>query len=321
MLVLLMGLFVIGLLVSSCGTSFFAMWVGLELSTLVTYPWVASTGKSEMLCSSLFKLLVLQVISSAMLYMGVVILWSFEGSWTLSMPVTVVSLYMKFGGVFMGWLAILLESLSWWGVFLVAGLQKLPAMVVLMGVVRSFECNYMVMSGFALAIMGLVGVKMYSTRGFMLASSVLNMGWIWCACSADACLGLSFFLFYVVSFCGVCVALSSLKSQSYTSLFNSSRMTLVECGAFWALSGLPPFALFFYKVDVLYLLVHEGFIVVAGILCMLSATIVYMYMHLILSSAVFSDVSQLHKEVQPQVLVLVAVVCTVMAGYIVFWVA
>nr|QEX96213.1 NADH dehydrogenase subunit 2 [Sphaeroma terebrans] len=267
---------IMGMMLAFLSSSWFGVWVGLELNLLSFIPLIVMSSSSASVESGLKYFLVQACGSFVMLGSGVI----FSSTSVSLISVLVLSLVLKSGGAPLhGWMPMVVSGMSWMAVGVLFSLQKLVPLALL------WYLNSGSMSTiFALVIISSVvvgalgGINEMSLRKLLAFSSISHFGWLCLSMSGKAGIWLSYFLSYCLMVLTLIWVLSERQwfYMSQISSVSISSFFLIS-GAFMSLGGLPPMLGFFPKWGVLSNSVAGGAIYISLLAVVMSVVTLYYY--------------------------------------------
>nr|YP_010952787.1 NADH dehydrogenase subunit 2 [Trapezia digitalis]WMQ53207.1 NADH dehydrogenase subunit 2 [Trapezia digitalis] len=238
---------VFGSLLTISSSSWFGMWIGLELNLLSFIPLVLIKMNS-LYSETALKYFLVQALGSTFIVMSSCLYLSFFFSIS---PLIIMALLLKLGAApFHFWFPHIMEGLSWPQAFILLSIQKLAPMYMLS---HLYSHTYMIMfSAILSALVGaLGGLNVLSLRKIMAFSSINHMSWMLIAIFISDFMWLTYFTFYVLISLSIVLFFNSFYSYYFSDLLNLSysnpHFSFLLPLNLLSLGGLPPFTGFIPK--------------------------------------------------------------------------
>nr|YP_010952709.1 NADH dehydrogenase subunit 2 [Trapezia cymodoce]WMQ53129.1 NADH dehydrogenase subunit 2 [Trapezia cymodoce] len=237
----------LGSLLTISSSSWFGMWVGLELNLLSFIPLIL-TKNNPLYSETALKYFLIQALGSTFIIMSSCLYLSF--SFIIS-PLIIMALLLKLGAApFHFWFPHIMEGLSWPQAYILLSIQKLAPMYMLS---HFYSYSFMIMfSAILSALVGaLGGLNVLSLRKIMAFSSINHMSWMLIAIFISDFMWFTYFIFYILISLSIIVFFNSFHSYYFSDLLNlsysNSYFTLLLPLNLLSLGGLPPFTGFIPK--------------------------------------------------------------------------
>nr|ADA69779.1 NADH dehydrogenase subunit 2 [Glyptonotus cf. antarcticus FK-2009] len=276
---------VLGTLLSISSSSWFGIWIGLELNLLSFIP-LMGLKSSKTSAESALKYFLVQACSSLVVLQGGLIL----SSTSLSFMVLVMSaLVLKAGGApFHFWLPMVAEGLSWSKVALLLTLQKIAPLTLvsycLISPVKMTFMSIIILSGVVGAYGGFNETLLRKILSF---SSISHMAWMF----VGMLMGGSVWFIYFLLYCLISLSLMFLLMKY--QIFHMNQISL-KSGSMWSelnvgfslmsLSGLPPFLGFLPKWLIIQISLGDSQLFIIMILIGTSLITLFYYLRTMLVS-------------------------------------
>nr|WAO28610.1 NADH dehydrogenase subunit 2 [Ibidoecus plataleae] len=284
-LVIMLLLLMVVTAVVFCASNWFQMWVLIELGTLFFIPQFSSNQKRVAAISS-WKYYVVQSVSSSIMMMGILLMtkdrWLF---WEPELGYLVFSLsvMIKLGvPPFHSWMFHVSEMMDWFSFGLLNSVMKVPALICVFFMVDSSQVWLLAMM--VSSLFSSFCLSDFSIRRFLLFSSILNVSWLMMSCLVSKWVFVEFITLYSVMMILVCADLKSESASSFVSFVSSSEVNTNLCFMvnIASMSGVPPFASFLLKLEVLSM----SDSIVSMVMLLFSAVLMFMYMYFIFVSLI-----------------------------------
>nr|QTF76081.1 NADH dehydrogenase subunit 2 [Franklinothrips vespiformis] len=267
-------------------SSFFGLWMSMELNLMCFLPILISS-KSMLEGEIMSKYFLIQFLGSFMfLYMIILIdhLKDYESYLNL---ILILSICLKMGASpFHFWIPSIFKGLSWTKIFILSVFQKMIPLIVL--VEMKLDIMILLMISFLSIFMGsLGGLNQFCIRKLMGFSSISHLGWMLLLMKFSTYMLLIYFLFYSILNLEICYFFMK-ENFSYLSdllQFKSNKLfSTLFCFNFLSLGGLPPFFGFFPKAFSLAYLIQNNLNMFAFLILILSMISLYFYLRLTLKN-------------------------------------
>nr|AXS65481.1 NADH dehydrogenase subunit 2 [Silvanidae sp. KM-2017] len=240
-------------LLTISSSSWFSMWVGLEINLLSIIPLMAS-NENIFRSESGMKYFITQALASGLLMFSVILINLTDSSpFIVSSPTMIFysALMMKMGmAPFHFWFPEVLEGLNWDNCLILLTWQKIAPSCVLMYFMAP---NQMIAAIIATStiISSLMGMKQTSIRKILAYSSINHMAWLLAAMMVSPALWLMYFLIYSFTNLAIIILIKKLKTHEINQLNSASSSKMLSKTMFMlnllSLGGLPPFIGFLPK--------------------------------------------------------------------------
>nr|UTN43092.1 NADH dehydrogenase subunit 2 [Oxylipeurus chiniri] len=274
-------------------------WLVLELGVVSFIP-LMTLEKSFPMLSGSWKYFVIQASSSGLFVISAISmnhpnsLGFFEPEVFWASFFVVVSMVVKLGMFpFFNWAVEIGGCLSWFSFSIFNTLIKIPPFFILLFILESEKSVLIWMIVFSSSIFSLACFLENSIRAILIYSGLLNLSWAMSSCKLSIFFSTEYLIFYFFSLV-FCVKIFSMEKKSkVTELLFSTEMSgvekLIKIFAFASLSGIPPFTMFFPKLEVLFLLSEGSHIFSMFLLLFISTLIMFIYLPFFFSTTFLSS--------------------------------
>nr|QCF39707.1 NADH dehydrogenase subunit 2 [Glomeridesmus spelaeus] len=244
---------IMGTLISISSTSWFSIWMGLEINMIAFISILFKNSKSS--AEIIMKLFLIQAIASlTILFFSI-----FSSLFNLTISNIMMNKYymimfpllLKMASAPLHfWMPALADGLSWFYLFILISWQKLAPLFLMF--------NFMFMDLFFIVIMlnltigSVMGINQTSMKKIMIFSSINHMGWMLSSILISEIMFISYFIIYMISIIPI---ISMFYSSNITSLnnllFNKSKsimFMLMFSFNILSMAGMPPFIGFVMKI-------------------------------------------------------------------------
>nr|QPN54231.1 NADH dehydrogenase subunit 2 [Osborniella crotophagae] len=252
-------------------TTFWTMWLGLEMFNFFFIPWLMGDSNNYK-SFKIFYYFVIQVIGSGLMLIGMVDITSPVFFYSMF-----ISLILKLGSFpFHSWVLLVIEKMDWKKFSFFMTISKMGTVSIMAFFNPTLFFIKFLWGGVLVPFQGL---KTMSIRKMLTFSSIAHMTWIMTAISINKTLLIFFLLLYWLVFVFTCLMFES--KNSLKDLFHSSNL-------FWEIffilcaMGFPPFLGFFPKMLVLKYLCNDSLFLEAFYLGLTSIIPFYFYIKMII---------------------------------------
>nr|YP_010728528.1 NADH dehydrogenase subunit 2 [Endochironomus tendens]WEF49769.1 NADH dehydrogenase subunit 2 [Endochironomus tendens] len=281
-----------GTLISISSSSWFSIWMGLEINLLSFIPLMM---KSNNLFSSeaSLKYFLTQALASSTLLFSIILLFIFSLKMKKNLDffiniIFISSLMMKMGmAPFHFWFPIVMEGLNWINSMILMTWQKIAPMILLS---YCMNFNFLIFSIFMSTIFGAIGgLNQISLRKLMAFSSINHLGWMTASILNNQNIWKVYFLFYCFLSISVVIIFNNFKFFNLNQIFSFMTFkNLIKTIIFiplLSLGGLPPFLGFFPKWIVIEHLMSLNFFIL--LLTMIYFTLITLFFYIRISYSAF----------------------------------
>nr|YP_010225738.1 NADH dehydrogenase subunit 2 [Paratrichocladius tamaater]UDD74589.1 NADH dehydrogenase subunit 2 [Paratrichocladius tamaater] len=281
----------IGSMISISSSSWFSLWMGLEINLLSFIPLMMST-KNLFSSESSLKYFLTQALASAVFFFSIILIFLF-----LNFKMNLIfynfmiissTMMMKSGTApFHFWLPSVMEGLNWNSIFMLMTWQKIAPLMILS---YSLSLNLTIFIIFFSMIFGsLGGMNQTSLRKLMAFSSINHLGWMMAGMVNNETLWMTYFMFYTfLNFC-IIFLFNNFKlfniNQTFKLFYSNKFMNVSMFIMILSLGGLPPFIGFLPKWMIIELMITNNMYFI--LLFMLFMTLITLYFYLRITYAAF----------------------------------
>nr|QIJ99766.1 NADH dehydrogenase subunit 2 [Caenis sp. JYZ-2020] len=277
---------IIGTLIAVSSTSWFGVWMGLELNLLSFIPLMTQSNKYS--SEAALKYFLTQAFASAVLLMG---LMSFYMS-TMSPSTTTIlftqivtfAVLTKMGAAPLHfWFPEVSNGLAWTPNMILMTWQKIAPFIILFYL--NMHTMIMMIVVISCALIGaLGGFNQISLRKILAFSSINHMAWMIMSVSASQTLWILYFIIYSIMTLTMMNFflnhnLSTLQQLPNISPTSSLEPFLISFNML-SMGGLPPFLGFLPKWMVMEHMINHGYFLVAFTMICLTLIVLYFYLRI-----------------------------------------
>nr|YP_009749703.1 NADH dehydrogenase subunit 2 [Sinolapotamon patellifer]QII91837.1 NADH dehydrogenase subunit 2 [Sinolapotamon patellifer] len=271
----------LGIFISVSSTSWFGIWIGLELNMMSFIPLI--TIKMNFYFSeSALKYFLIQALGSALFITSSCLFLSFL---QISSLLLLTSLLLKLGSApFHFWFPQVMMGLNWPQAIILMTFQKIPLMVIISYL--SIYSNLMKMIFLAAILSAMIGalggLNNMQLRKIMAFSSINHMSWMLISISISDMFWILYFLFYSIISSTIMIFFNLFQVFTLSELIKFSQKntinTLLIPLNLLSLGGLPPFAGFIPKWMMIQLLINNKLFI--PLMFLLSSSLITLYFYI-----------------------------------------
>nr|UNZ93978.1 NADH dehydrogenase subunit 2 [Lepas anatifera] len=233
-------------------SSFFSMWLGLELNILSFIPMMNFSNETKKAAESSIKYFLIQSIASSIILFSAIWIFLYSSSSIIFMLNLMMNaaLATKLGlAPFHAWFPEVMEGLSWANSLILMTWQKISPMIMLS---MFFNSYFILALAIISATMGAIsGLNQTSLRKILAFSSISHMGWMLGIMSFNNSLWINYLLIYFLLSFVSCVAFWFFDLNFLSQLFMMKDTTIKLLVFLNLLStgGMPPLLGFLAKLN------------------------------------------------------------------------
>jgi NADH-ubiquinone oxidoreductase chain 2 len=277
-----------GTLIAVTGSSWFVVWVGLEMNMMSFIPLVSLRRKVG--SEALFRYFLVQVVGSLLLFfIGVTgAIWVRYGNFLYDIfsggGALVILIALRLGArPAHFWFPSVVEGLDWAGVLLLITWQRV-APLRLISVVDGAVGLVMLIGLLRVVVGGFGGLNQLLLRRLMAYSSISHLGWLCFIVVVSEWVGFIYFLCYVL------VSLAIVSCFIFRRLVHVGQLYVTGCGiigllvvfylGLFSMGGLPPLFGFFPRWLGIVLLTGCGYVRIAMLFVIVGLLTLYFYLRM-----------------------------------------
>lgn len=281
-------------MISVCSTSWFSVWMGLEINLLSFIPLII---KSNNIFSSeaALKYFLTQALASRILLFSV-ILFSFLIEWKISNILNypqiinlIISstLIIKIGiAPFHFWFPNVIEGINWINNLILITWQKIAPLIILSFCLNIYFFSFSIIISIFIGAIG--GLNQTSLRKLIAFSSINHLGWITRNILNNENIWKIYFIFYsFLSFCVIFI-INNFNLFNLNQIFSLIIKNKIQKIFFnlplLSLGGLPPLLGFFPKWLTIEFILINNFIFLTFLLINFTLITLYFYIRISYSS-------------------------------------
>nr|QGT77296.1 NADH dehydrogenase subunit 2 [Potamiscus motuoensis] len=250
----------LGIMLSISSSSWFNIWVGLELNMMSFIPLITIKMNSYFSESAL-KYFLIQALGSTLFIMASCLFLTFP---LLSSTLILMSLFLKLGSApFHFWFPQVMSGLTWPQAILLMTMQKIAPMV-LISYLSTFPTSLQIitLSAMLSALIGaLGGLNSMYLRKIMAFSSINHMSWMLISLTISDMFWCVYFLFYTLISISIMTLFNMSQAFTLSDLMKFNQINLIYSLLIplnlLSLGGLPPFTGFIPKWMLIQLLINN----------------------------------------------------------------
>nr|QGX04667.1 NADH dehydrogenase subunit 2 [Undinula vulgaris] len=263
----------ITILTSMSTTSYFLMWICLEMNMMMFLPIMSS--ESGLALENAMKYFLLQSWASIIYLTGLTFSFFFFNSNNLLL---ILSMMMKLGSApFHGWFISIIKSSSLWILFLLSTIQKLIPLFILsnLNIENSLMMFFLLITSLFVVLMIPSVMNLTKMLGI---SSLTNLNWFIMSSQISAKIMIIYFSIYFILMLSIVFIYNNNGTNSLIQMNNMNNFDkMILIFILMSLGGLPPFLGFLSKVLVLKLAIYMFNYIFLLIMIYTSLMILYCY--------------------------------------------
>nr|AGY61307.1 NADH dehydrogenase subunit 2 [Halocaridina rubra] len=239
-----------GLLIAVSSSSWFILWMGLELNLMSFIPLLSSL-ENRYSAESALKYFLIQALGSSSLLMASTLSLFLSKAWT---SIVLLSLLLKTGAAPLHfWLPPVMQGIGWFQCFILMTIQKIAPISMMSLILTNLSSLTLVSSSILSATVGaLGGLNQTLTRKILAYSSINHMGWMLAAISVNEQMWAIYFMAYSLITLSVISIFSSKQifhiNQVLTTNIYPQTTKMMLFLSLLSLGGMPPLLGFFPKM-------------------------------------------------------------------------
>nr|AXS65811.1 NADH dehydrogenase subunit 2 [Staphylinoidea sp. 15 KM-2017] len=262
-------------------SSWFLMWIGLEINLLAIIP-LLNSKKNLLSTESTMKYFITQALASTMILFTIISFFT-NFSWLNYLMWT--SLLTKLGmAPFHFWLPEIIEGLNWMNSLLILTWQKISPMIMIS---YSINFNYFFYSIIiiSLLISGILGINQISLRKILTYSSINHMSWMISSMMISKNIWIYYFIIYTIISFNIIIMFKEIHVYYFQQLFlmlnNHLTLKIFFSLNLLSLSGIPPFLGFIAKWVIIENLLLNQFFLMTILMIFMTMVTMYFYMRIL----------------------------------------
>nr|WFQ83156.1 NADH dehydrogenase subunit 2 [Qianguimon aflagellum] len=278
-----------GILISISSTSWFGIWIGLELNMMSFIPLITIKMNSYFSESAL-KYFLIQALGSTLFITSSCLFLLFI---SLSSSLLLISLLLKLGSApFHFWFPQIMMGLSWPQAIILMTIQKIPLMIIISYLsIYSTLMQIILMSAILSAMIGaLSGLNTMQLRKIMAFSSINHMSWMLTSISISDMFWVLYFFFYSMIASTMMILFNMFQTFTLSDLVKFNQTNIINILIIplnlLSLGGLPPFAGFIPKWMLIQLLINNKLFI--PLIFLLSSSLITLYFYIRISIFFFT---------------------------------
>nr|ACV92144.1 NADH dehydrogenase subunit 2 [Caenis pycnacantha] len=284
---------IMGTLITISSTSWFGVWMGLEMNLLSFVPLMAQSNKFS--TEAALKYFLTQAFASVVLLMGVVMTYldsplANSGENLPTLAILLAALVKMGAAPVHFWFPEVSGGLQWNSNMILMTWQKIAPFIVLMYL--EMPPTILILAASFSALAGaLGGFNQTSMRKILAFSSINHMAWMIVSVTASQALWMTYFMTYSVMTLVMMVYfnfnnINTLPQMTLSSLKSPLESFLVSANML-SMGGLPPFLGFFPKWMVMEFMISQGLFILALFMIFMTLIVLYFYLRLTYPSFMF----------------------------------
>nr|AYW52350.1 NADH dehydrogenase subunit 2 [Erotylinae sp. 2 ACP-2013] len=280
-----------GTLIAISATSWFSMWMGLEINLLSLIP-LMSKNKFIFPAEAAMKYFLTQTMASIMFLFSIITSLNMMNlllnSNLIIMMLLNSALLIKMGAApFHFWFPEIMEGLNWNNCILLLTWQKIAPMIMLMQNMKFLTFLSLIIISSSI-VSSILSLNQISLRKMISYSSINHIGWMLATMLTSQLNWLFYFMIYSLISLNLILIFKKFNMFFLKQLMNSINQNkmnkFILMLNFLSLGGLPPFIGFLPKWFTIYFLVKNNFIILTMILIIFTLIMLFMYLRITFNS-------------------------------------
>nr|YP_010561840.1 NADH dehydrogenase subunit 2 [Decolopoda australis]UYX57787.1 NADH dehydrogenase subunit 2 [Decolopoda australis] len=266
---------IFSLMIVFSSSSWFSMWIGLELNTMAFIPLLLISN-SLLSSESSMKYFLIQAMASNLMIFSSILLMSMN--YNIISFLMMLAMMMKMGMFpFYQWYMSIMNKISWMNISLIMTIQKFSPLYILYNCLMK---NYMVwiiiiMNSFIGVILAFNNISM---KKIMACSSINHMSWIVSSLIMNISLMINYILIYFILLLTLVYLMNFYNINSLNDMFLLNNMVISF--VILSLMGLPPLSGFIIKWYVIQYMLLNNLMIISFVMIISSLISMYFYLRL-----------------------------------------
>nr|YP_010728489.1 NADH dehydrogenase subunit 2 [Polypedilum heberti]WEF49730.1 NADH dehydrogenase subunit 2 [Polypedilum heberti] len=288
---LFMTMLFLGTLISICSSSWFSVWMGLEINLLSFIPLMMKMNNLYSSESSLKYFLTQALASSVLLFfiiMFSMLTLKYMYKFNSIMNIIFSSCFMMKVGMapFHFWFPIVMEGLNWINNLLLMTWQKIAPIIMLSYCMNFYFFIFSIL--LSIIIGSINGLNQTSLRKLMAYSSISHLSWMLMGILNNQNIWMIYFIFYCFLSLSIVLIFNNFKFFNLNQIFSflnfKNLIKTIIFIPFLSLGGLPPFLGFFPKWIIIEYMVSMNYMFLLILLLYFTLITLYFYLRISYSS-------------------------------------
>nr|QUT08453.1 NADH dehydrogenase subunit 2 [Trachypenaeus curvirostris] len=287
---LIMSTLILGTILSISSTSWFGVWVGLELNLLSFIPMI-SLKNNQYSSEAALKYFLIQALGSSIIILSASLMLIKSSSANLLLT---IALLLKAGAApFHFWFPSVMEGLQWPQAIILMTIQKVAPLSLLSYLDNTTQP--IIFSAIILsALIGAVGgINQTLLRKIMAYSSINHMAWMITAMMISETSWLLYFLFYCFLASSIALLFNSQEAFHISHVLNhtsaSPMIKILTFMSLLSLGGLPPFTGFIPKWFIIQEMSSSNLFIILFILLSSALLTLFYYLRISITALMLSN--------------------------------
>nr|UKE80287.1 NADH dehydrogenase subunit 2 [Phlogotettix monozoneus] len=285
---LLTNTMMIGVIMTICSNNWISMWMGLEISLLSFIPFMQTDNQIS--SESMIKYFIMQSAASTMMLLSVVTM--LIGGSMFDEIIMTVAMLIKIGSVpFHNWVIMIIESLSYYTIFTLLTILKLPPLSILYQT-SSQMLNIPIM--LSMIISSVSCLNQSSVRKTLGYSSIYNMAMIMLVINSY-CVMMTYLIFYSITMIMLINMTKKLKINFINQMLINEHNMNIKINLWLnmlSMGGFPPLIGFIGKLLVIQMMILNNEVLLMVIMVLTSMLVIMFYMRMAFTSLMSISLSK-----------------------------
>lgn len=270
----------LGIIISVSSSSWYGIWLGLEINLLSFVPLI-SHSLNQRITEAALKYFLVQAIASNIFLLRILILHDYQSSIIISIASS--SLLIKIGSApFHFWFPEVIEGLQWLHCLILITIQKIAPLTLIRYIpIPFFFLSLVIILSVIIGCLG--GLNQTSIRKIIAFSSINHMGWILSTFLLEDNSWLVYLFMYIILTVTATITFIMLRLHHINQIFNVKLQPITKLAIFsslMSLGGLPPFLGFFPKWVVIIKLANFSTFLILTVIIFTALLTLYFYLRI-----------------------------------------
>nr|YP_010564845.1 NADH dehydrogenase subunit 2 [Colossendeis robusta]UZA61248.1 NADH dehydrogenase subunit 2 [Colossendeis robusta] len=270
---MVLTILIFSLLIVFSSSSWFSMWIGLELNTMAFIPLIL-INNSLLSSESSMKYFLIQALASNLMIFSSILLMSMNSN--MFSFLMMFSMLMKMGVFpFYQWYLSIMNKISWMNISLIMTIQKFSPLYILYNcLTKNFMLWIIILINSFIAV--ILAFNNTSMKKIMACSSMNHMSWIVSSLVMNISLMINYMIIYFILLLTLIYLMNFYNINSLNDMFLLNNM--IMSFIILSLMGLPPLSGFIIKWYVIQYMLLNNLIIIS--LTMIISSLISMYFYL-----------------------------------------
>nr|YP_010464288.1 NADH dehydrogenase subunit 2 [Exostira schroederi]UUL71665.1 NADH dehydrogenase subunit 2 [Exostira schroederi] len=291
---------IMGTIMSISSSSWFPMWMGLEINMLSIIP-LMSNSKSIFSSESSMKYFIIQAMASMIVLMtSIMIMMKIEFITpqvnSIQIMIMNAALFCKLGAApFHFWFPEVMEGLTWMNCLIILSWQKIaPFMLIMNNKLHNNLNSFILISSLVISTMMIM--NQISLRKILAFSSINHIAWMIAAMNSSYSTWTFYFTIYCLMNISITLTFNLYKTfylpQLFSAMNKNKNLKILTIMNFLSLGGIPPMIGFLPKWLVIQSMSNSQNFFIIALMIFLTLIVLYIYIRITFSAITLSTMEQ-----------------------------